>query len=283
MVRRISAVVHAWGHYECASLAAGVAFYAALSLFPLMMVLVAGVGYFFRFVEKGANAREEILEVISTQMSPEVAQSLAEILSQVQDRSLINGPLAAVAFFLAASLVFTQIDRGFYRIWDVKKKAKHQGLWAKVKLALSSRLRSFLIILGLCFFVVVTFVGGLILRGVSEVSAEYFPSLPSVSRYTSFAIGSVVNVIILTLLYRFLSKESVSGKLCFSGSLVAAGLWELGSRVFTTISVTSSFSVYGLIGSFLVVLLWVYFNVTVLFIGGLIVRVGHRSGRMRKK
>ena len=283
MVRRISAVVHAWGHYECASLAAGVAFYAALSLFPLIMVLVAGVGYFFRFVEKGANAREEILEVISTQMSPEVAQSLAEILSQVQDRSLINGPLAAVAFFLAASLVFTQIDRGFYRIWDVKKKAKHQGLWAKVKLALSSRLRSFLIILGLCFFVVVTFVGGLILRGVSEVSAEYFPSLPSVSRYTSFAIGSVVNVIILTLLYRFLSKESVSGKLCFSGSLVAAGLWELGSRVFTTISVTSSFSVYGLIGSFLVVLLWVYFNVTVLFIGGLIVRVGHRSGRMRKK
>ena len=283
MVRRISAVVHAWGHYECASLAAGVAFYAALSLFPLMMVLVAGVGYFFRFVEKGANAREEILEVISTQMSPEVAQSLAEILSQVQDRSLINGPIAAVAFFLTASLVFTQIDRGFYRIWDVKKKAKHQGLWAKVKLALSSRLRSFLIILGLCFFVVVTFVGGLILRGVSEVSAEYFPSLPSVSRYTSFAIGSVVNVIILTLLYRFLSKESVSRKLCFTGSLVAAGLWEFGSRVFTTISVTSSFSVYGLIGSFLVVLLWVYFNVIVLFIGGLIVRVGHRSGRMRKK
>ena len=34
---------------------------------------------------------------------------------------------------------------------------------AKVKLALSSRLRSFLIILGLCFFVVVMFVGGLIL------------------------------------------------------------------------------------------------------------------------
>ena len=50
MVKRISAVAHAWGHYECASLAAGIAFYAALSLFPLMMVLVAGVGYFFRFV-----------------------------------------------------------------------------------------------------------------------------------------------------------------------------------------------------------------------------------------
>ena len=283
MVKRISAVAHAWGHYECASLAAGVAFYAALSLFPLMMVLVAGVGYFFRFVEKGADAREEILEVISTQMSPEVAQSLAEILSQVQDRALVNGPIAAAAFFLTASLVFTQIDRGFYRIWDVKKKAKHQGLWAKVKLALSSRLRSFLIILGLCFFVVVMFVGGLTLRGVSEVSAEYFPSFPSVSRYTTFAIGSVVNVIILTLLYRFLSKESVSRKLCFMGSLVAAGLWEVGSRIFTAISVTSSFSVYGLIGSFLVVLLWVYFNVMVLFIGGLIVRVEHRAGRMRKK
>lgn len=283
MVKRISAVTHAWGHYECASLSAGIAFYAALSLFPLMMVLVAGVGYFFRFVEKGVNAREEILEVISTQMSPEVAKSLAEILSQVQDRALVNGPLAAAAFLLTASLVFTQIDRGFYRIWDVKNQAKHQGLWAKLKLALSSRLRSFLIILALCFFVVVMFLGGLILRGVSELSADYLPNIPTVSRYTSFAVGTVVNVIILTLLYRSLSKESVSWKLCFTGSLVAAGLWEVGSRVFTAISVTSNFSVYGLIGSFLVVLLWIYFNVMVLFIGGLIVRVEHRARRVRKK
>jgi len=283
MLKRISAVAHAWGHYECASLAAGIAFYAALSLFPLMMVLVAGVGFFFRFVERGANAREEILEVISKQMSPEVSQSLAEVLSEVQDRALVNGPIAAAAFLLTASLVFTQIDRGFCRIWDVKSRAKYQGLWAKTKLALSSRFRSLLIILAVCLLVVVMFVGGLILRGISEVSSEYFPHFPFVSGHATFAIGSVVNVIILTLFYRFLSKEPVSRKLCFVGSLVAAGLWEIGSRGLTAISVTSNFNVYGLIGSFLVVLLWIYFNVMVLFIGGLIVRVEHRAGKIRKK
>ena len=54
---------------------------------------------------------------------------------------------------------------------------------------------------------------------------------------------------------------------------IAAGIWELGSPVMTMLSFGSRVSVYGLIGSFLVVLIWIYFTVMVLFIGALIVRV----------
>ena len=40
-------------------------------------------------------------------------------------------------------------------------------------------------------------------------------------------------------------------------------------------------SVYGLIGSFLVVLVWIYFTVMVLFIGALIVRVEKKISRKK--
>ena len=48
------------------------------------------------------------------------------------------------------------------------------------------------------------------------------------------------------------------------------------------LSFGSSLSVYGLIGSFLVVLVWIYFTVMILFIGALIVRVEKKISRQRK-
>ncbi len=228
MFRRINVIVHAWGHYECASLAAGVAFYAALSIFPVMMVLVAGVGYFFRFMPDGASARDEILELLSRQMSTEFAESMAQLLLQVQDRALVNGPLAGVAFLFTASLVFAQIDRGFYRIWDVKRRGKEKGIRGAVRKAVSSRARSFAMIVAVCLLVIVLFVLGLGVRTLGELNTAKLDMIPQISKYLSLPL-----------------------------------------------------SVYGLIGSFLVVLVWIYFSVMVLFIGALIVRVEKKISRKK--
>jgi len=273
MWKRVKAITKAWGDYECASLAAGVAYYGALSLFPLMLILLSGVGYFFRFMSRGPDAREEILTFISLQISPEVSESLGKILTDVQGQSLANGPLAAVIFIFTASLVFAQIDRGFYRIWDQHTRPKNRGFWAKVKRVLSHRLRSVLMILAIGLLIIVMFIGGLIFRTLSEIGTSRFPALELDFQNMPLLVATIVNVMILTLLYRFLSKEPVTWKLCGISSLITAGFWELGSRLLTVLSFGSNFSVYGIIGSFLVVMLWIYYNVMVLFLGALIVRV----------
>lgn len=282
MLKRIKVIVHAWGHYECASLAAGVAFYAALSIFPLMMVLVAGVGYFFRFMPDGLSAREEIIELLSRQMSPEFADSMSKLLLQVQDRALVNGPLAGVAFLFTASLVFAQIDRGFYRIWDVNRRGKEKGIRGAVRKAVSSRARSFAMIVGVCLLVIVLFLLGLGVRTLGELNTVQLIIVPQVSKYLSLPLGAAINVVVLTLLYRYLSKARVSWKLSFVSAAVAAGLWELGSPMMTMLSFGQNLSVYGLIGSFLVVLVWIYFTVMILFLGALIVRVEKKISRQKK-
>ena len=281
MFKRIKVIVHAWGHYECASLAAGVAFYAALSIFPLMMVLVAGVGSFFRFMPDGPSAREEILELLSRQMSMEFADSMSKLLLQVQDRALVNGPLAGVAFLLTASLVFAQIDRGFYRIWDVKRRGKERGIRGAVRKAVSSRARSFAMIVAVCLLVIILFLLGLGVRTLGEFNTVKLTMIPQISKYLALPLSAVTNVIVLMLLYQYLSKARVSWKLSFVSAVIAAGLWELGSPVMTMLSFGQSLSVYGLIGSFLVVLVWIYFTVMILFIGALIVRVEKQISRKK--
>ncbi|YCM46374.1 YihY/virulence factor BrkB family protein [Verrucomicrobiaceae bacterium 227] len=282
MLKRMQVVARAWGHYECASLAAGVAFYAALSIFPLMMVLVAGVGYFFRFMPDGPSARDEILEILSRQMSVEFADSMSKLLLQVQDRALVNGPLAGVAFLFTASLVFAQIDRGFYRIWDVRRRGDEKGIKGALRKAVSSRARSFAMIVAVCFIVIVLFLMGLAVRTLGELSTVKLIIIPQVSKYLSLPLGVVINVVVLTLLYQYLSKARVSWKLSFVSAVIAAGLWELGSPVMSMLSFGANLSVYGLIGSFLVVLVWIYFTVMILFIGALIVRVEKKIARLNR-
>ena len=273
---RFKEIGRAWGRYECTSLAAAVAFYAALSLFPLMLALVAGVGYFFRFMQRGQNALDQILSTVSQQLSPAVGDALERVFAQMQDKALVNGPIAGAALLLTSTLVFAQIDRGFMRIWDVRERTDQQGLWASIRRMLLTRARSLVLLVGTLLLVMLVFVAGLSLRAVTGITREWFPDVPTISGLGTLMIGFGVNVLVFFLLYRFLSKEKTGWGLCLRAGIIAAALWEGGSRLLTQLSFGANYSAYGLIGSFLVVQVWIYYNVMVLFIGALIVRVGTR-------
>jgi len=266
----------AWIRYECSSLAAGVSFYAALSIFPLMLVMVAAVGSFFRFMERGQDASAEIHAAFAQQLTPAMAESLSNVFDQVQNRALLNGPLAGLLLLFSATLVFFQIDRAFYRIWDVRQRDEERGIWGAVRRMLLSRARSLGLVMGLCFLVVIIFVVGLALRTVMSMAQGWFPDVSMLSSFATLTISSVINLLVFFFLYRFLSKEMVDWWLCLKAGAVAAVLWECGGWILGALSFGSNFSAYGLIGSFLVVLLWIYYSVMVFLLGALIVRTGTR-------
>lgn len=283
LLKKFHALVRAWGQYECASLAAGIAFYAALSIFPLMLVMIAAVGSFFRFMERGQDAQAQIHTTISQQMSPELASALTSVFDQVQNRALLNGPLAGVLLLFGATLVFFQIDRAFYRIWDVRQRAEERGFIGSLKRMLLSRVRSLGLVMGSCILVLVVFVAGAVLRSVMSAVQEWFLDVSILYTLASSLISLVINLLVFSFLYRFLSKEPAGWRLCFVAGALAALLLELGGRILGALSFGSNFSAYGLIGSFLVVQIWIYYNAMVLLIGALVVRTEVRpSGDFRE-
>lgn len=253
-------------------MAAGVAFYAALSLFPLMILLIAGVGSFFRFVERGRDAREEILATASQQLSPQVGEALGQMLGRVQSGALVSGPLAGLALLFTASMVFLQIDRGFNRIWDVRQQRRTRGFGHAVKRMVAGRLRSLSMLLGTGVVVVLVFLAGMVVRAGNAILREWFPASPSIPGLGSLLVGVAVNTLVFFVLYRFLSKEPVGARLCLGTAAGAALLWEAGRWVMAAVSFGSGFGVYGVIGSFLLVQVLIYYNVMVLFAGAVLVR-----------
>lgn len=254
-------------------MAAAVAFYAALSLFPLMVVLIAGMGAFLRSAEKGRDARDAILETVSRQFSPEVGEALGEMLGQVQSGASVTGPVAGVVLLFTASLVFFQIDRGFNRIWEVRQRHAAQGIGRALRRMALGRLRSLTMLFGLGLIIAVASIAGLVVRAANAIVREWLPALGEFSWAGTWLLGLGVNVLGFFALYRFLSKEKVETKLCLATATGAGLLWEVGSRALGALSFGSGLSVYGVIGSFLLVQVWIYYNAMVLFAGAMVVRM----------
>lgn len=265
-----------WIKYEIPSLAAAVAFYAAVSLFPLTMMIIAGVGYFFRFMESGKDAKQQVLKVFSEQFSPDMSQALSSLLDSTVNKSTTSGPLAVLGFFFVASLAFVQIDKGFMRIWEVQPK-KRKGVLEAVLRIFFLRLRSFALMVGMLVAVLVVFVGSTAWQVVTEYSTDWIPfDLPEWG-LGSYAFTILMNTLILSTLYRFLAKSRVKWKRCLVAGLMAAVCWEIGREVLAQVIIGDRYTAYGIVGSFLVVLLWIYYNAMVLFSGALWLKLCSRG------
>ena len=270
--RTATAVSRAWFRYECGSLAASVAFYSALSLFPLMIVLVAGVGIFFEFVSGGQDAKATVLEFFSDQVSPEFSQDLVEVFAGVQSGALVNGPLAALGFLITASLAFAQVVRGFDRIWEVRQGRK-RGLWSSAGKFAIDRLWSLAMVAGMGALVVLAFFGGMAVYATKEFVEHFVPEMGLIWGTRSYLLSLAGTTLGYGSIYYFLSRGRASWKLSLASGLLAGLLWEIGRGLLGQFVIGQRFSAYGLVGSFLTILLWIYYAAMVLFVGALLVRV----------
>src|SRR5579872_3990411 len=85
-----------WGADDGALMAAAVAYYVGLSFFPMLLLLIAGVGLFLRFADSGADAQQAVLFLVKTHLSESAANAVIQALNQVRENSLAHGPVALV-------------------------------------------------------------------------------------------------------------------------------------------------------------------------------------------
>ena len=102
-----------WQADDGSAMAACVAYYLALSLFPMLLLLIAGVGLVMRFTSLGHDAEMQILSVVAEHCSTTLESQVREVLAQLRDHSVVGGPFGLVTAILAAIGVFYQFERGF--------------------------------------------------------------------------------------------------------------------------------------------------------------------------
>jgi membrane protein len=82
----------------------------------------------------------------------------------------------------------------------------------------------------------------------------------------------VCNSLLFGVLFRVLPRASVRWRHALAGGLLTALVWGIGQQILARLVISGFYSVYGVVGSFLAVLIWMYYSSAVLFFGAEFVR-----------
>jgi membrane protein len=262
-----------WTEDDASSLAASVAYYLALSLFPMMLLLTSGCGLFLQFSTSGKLAEQQILSVVEKSASPVIKKHIEQVLTQLQNHSMVSGPFGFIAATLAAIGIFAQIDRGFDRIFRIPPK-KEATMKRTIYKVMKSRFLAFIMLVSLGGMILVLFAASMIVAQIRSITDSTLPSMHHVFGLFEFCFVMLANGLLFALVYRWLPKKPVVWTDALRGGLLAACIWELGREILGVFFIGMRYtSAYGAIGSFIAILLWCYYGISILFFGAEYVQV----------
>jgi membrane protein len=110
----------------------------------------------------------------------------------------------------------------------------------------------------------------MIVRGFEE----RMPVGPWVEFATGLWVNLLLNLFAFTIIYRVVPKARIRWLDAVRGGVLASILWELGRQALTAYFLHLNYpTAYGIIGSFIAVMLWAFYASMVLLFGAEYVRV----------
>jgi membrane protein len=253
---------------EAGQLGAALSYYAMFSLFPLLILLIAVLGFVLRFWDPAIAIQEQILIVVGQNFSPALREILEGILDTVEQQAGAATSIGLITLLLGASGVFQQLDVSFNKIWKAPEKPAPAGVVNTIKAALTDKLFSFGMVLAVGFLLLVS----LALTAITQALLGFLHDVPIVGGAAGYLAGLAVtlalNTLIFTLLFKYLPDVDVRWRDVWPGALLTALVWEVAKRLLAIYIGRSSYaSAYGAVGTVLVLMAWIYFSSQVLFLG----------------
>lgn len=256
-----------WQRDDVMSLAAAVSFYLALSIFPMLLLLTGGLGLVLRYSKLGTDAQQQILCVAAEHCSPSLEAKIKDVLQQFQQQSTTNGPLGFLATLMAAIGVFYQFERAFDKIWHIPPPIT-KNHWAALRRLVKERLAAFALLAAVGIAIFCVLVVNLAVTVLSRwLNSSYVSGLLLLNG-SNVAFTVWLNALAFGAIFRFLPKRPVKWWMAFRGGLLTAVLWEVGRQFLGSFLIGMKYTTaYGAIGSFIGLLLWFYWGVSLLLFG----------------
>lgn len=256
-------------------LAGAVAYYALLSVVPMLILVLIVLSHWVDQAELLATLQRYLAWILPGQSSA-VVQELANF---VQHRSVIGWVLLVTMLFFS-SLAFTVLEKAMAVIFLHRFAIRRRHF-------LVSAVLPYLYILSLGFgLLVVTFVAGGI-QAMAQNSIEFLGwewSLEGVSGVLLYLLGLAGEVFLLTSIYMVMPVGRLHWRHAFVGGVTATLLWELTRRIliwyFTSLSQVSV--VYGSLTTAIVVLLSLEIAAALLLLGAQVISEYERIERKQE-
>jgi membrane protein len=279
-----SLMAETWAEFnkdEAPVFGASMAYWAMLSLAPVLMLLLAALGWLLQFWPVALDARTEMLRVLTNYLGPQFSLTIEALLDNMQRGPEVATGLGVIFLLFGAAGVFRQLRYSFRKIWGWRPP-EAGPLKRTIRFQVLEQLGA--IALALCAGA--AFILSFLVTAGRQLLQEYVgPALGLTGAYGG--LGESLAVILLTLLvflllYKFLPPVPVRWRDVWGGALLATFLWEIGKRLLTVyLLLFPGTGVYGAAGLLLVLMIWVYYSCQILFAGAEFCKVRTRAAQAR--
>ena len=250
-----------WKESKASRLAAGLAYYTIFALAPTVLVILSLLGLFMD--------RAAVAEMLNAQVAGLVGeagsgffQAVVDVALEPKENNLLAAIIGIVVAIIGATGVFIHLKDAINAVWGIEEK-RFKGLVGLVRV----RAISFAAILALGFMLLVSLLFSTALTALLDRI--------HLAGDTSFILGLLGNLVslglitvVFALMFRFLPDVEVKWRDVWVGAFFTAFLFMLGNFAIGKYLGTSNLGeLYGVAGSVLILLTWIYYSAQILLFG----------------
>jgi membrane protein len=255
-------------------MAAALAFHALFSLFPLLLSILSLIG---ALMGPQTAIVQHIRIVAGRFLPPEVQALVKETILTLYQTSFSAGIIGFCLLLYSASTVFGVLRKSVNNIWrSPDQQLEAQSLHHSLRSFLLNKLFSFLLPFGIVLLLLISLISSIAIKITLELLTTFQESLSwmrldqlLLAKSLQLSSSLIILSIAITILFKVLPTPQIRWRDVWpSGILTAIALVTLQQLVSNSvIRIGSHYLSYGVIGSVMILMLWIYFTCLLFFIG----------------
>jgi len=246
-------------------LAAAIAYYTALSLSPLLLLVITIAGWVFRAEAARGEIQDQIRDMVGDKGAEAVEAMIAN--SAQSAGSTVAAVIGLATLAVGATGVFAQLQDALNSIWKVPvppASEKKTGIWTMIR----ERLLSFSLVCGMAFLLMVSLIVSAGVSGFSGVVGGWLPEWVSLVAVFNAVISHVLTAALFAMIFKVLPEIRMAWGDVWLGAAITAGLFALGKHLIGLyLGRSATGSAFGAAGAFVVLLVWIYYSSLILLFG----------------
>jgi membrane protein len=259
-----------WGEDKASRLGAALSYYTVFSIGPLLVLVIAIVG----FVLGQQAAKGQIVETIRGVVGEDGARLIEQLIKSASEPAAgtIATVIGIITLLLGAAAIFGHLKDSLNAIWGVKVE-KGEGL-AGVLNTIKRNVLTFGMVGATAFLLLVSLVVNAALAALGKLLESRLPGGPLVWQVLNFALMLATITLLFAVVYRLLPDAHIAWSNVWVGSFVTALLFVLGQLVLGFyFGISNPGSAFGAAGALILILVWIYYSAQIFFFGAEITQI----------
>jgi membrane protein len=273
--------VTGWFDDFAPSMGAGIAYYTAFSIAPLLVIVISIAGFFFGQEAASGYVHAQLADLIGAHGADAVQDMVARA---GQTEEGILAPVVGLTLLLiGATTVFAELQSDLDRIWKAPAVKQKEGLWGLLR----RRVLSLGLVVSIGFLMLVSLLLSAALAALGRWWSGWFEDFQWLLRVLDVVVSLGVISLMFALMYKILPRVKIAWRDVWVGAIATSALFTIGKfLVGFYIGRSRIASGFGAASSLVVLLVWVYYSAQIFLLGAEFTwvythRYGSRRGQAR--